>query len=160
MTENERLRIRAAAEAGAAAARKEVDRGFKRLGRYKALGLSDAEWLKKYLGNYIQLAVAERYDAVVAAKAAGLSNRQIARTAGVDEKTIRQGSDRTLKNRSPCGFETAPGAEIQGKRTKSETTCGFKSAPDTSARRDLRHSSSLNVQSPERARARSRKSTR
>lgn len=64
--------------------------GLKALGVPKALGLTDEEWLKKYLGNYIQLAVAERYDAVIAAKAAGLSNRQIAKTAGVDEKTIRK----------------------------------------------------------------------
>ncbi len=63
--------------------------GLKALGVPKALGLSEEEWLRKYLGNYIQLAVAERYDAVVAMKGAGISNRKIAKAAGVDESTVR-----------------------------------------------------------------------
>ena len=61
-------------------------------------------WLKKYLGNYIQLAVAERYDVVVAAKEAGLSNRQIAKAAEVDHKTI----GKTLKDRGEKSPHTPP----------------------------------------------------
>jgi hypothetical protein len=63
---------------------------LKALGVPKALGLTNEQWLKKYLGNYIQLAVAEQYDVLAAAKAAGLSNREIAKVAGVDESTIRK----------------------------------------------------------------------
>jgi hypothetical protein len=75
--------------------------GLKRLGVPKALGLTEDEWLKKYLGNYIQLAVGERYDAILAAKEAGLSNRAIAGAAGVNESTIRD----DLKKR---GVKPAP----------------------------------------------------
>ena len=64
--------------------------GLKALGVPKALGLSEEEWLKKYLGRYVQLAVAERYQLLVDAKAAGLSNRQIAKAAGVGEATVRR----------------------------------------------------------------------
>jgi N6-adenosine-specific RNA methylase IME4 len=63
---------------------------LKTLGVPKALGLTDEEWLKKYLGNYVQLAVAQRYDAATAAKAAGLSQRAIARAANTPESTLRR----------------------------------------------------------------------
>lgn len=63
---------------------------LKALGVPKALGLTDEQWLQKYLGTYIQMGVAQRYDAVLAAKAAGLSNRKIAKAAGVVEGTVRK----------------------------------------------------------------------
>lgn len=85
--------------------------GLKALGVPKLLGLTDDEWLKKYLGNYIQLAVSERYDAVVAAKTAGLSNRQIAAAAHVSEGTVRN----TLRTggRKPEQKPRTPSARAQ-----------------------------------------------
>src|SRR4030095_1107775 len=65
--------------------------GLKALGVPKALGLSDEQWLKKYLGHYIELSTPKPYEMIPAAKeATGLSNRQIAKVAGVDPKTIRK----------------------------------------------------------------------
>lgn len=92
--------------------------GLKALGVPKALGLSDEEWLKKYLGNYIQLAVAERYDAVLAAKEAGLSNRQIAKAAGVGESTVR----RNLRSQ---------GKKDQRKQKKRTVTAPYMAQPLT-----------------------------
>jgi site-specific DNA-methyltransferase (adenine-specific) len=63
---------------------------LKTLGVPKALGLTEEEWLKKYLGNYVQLAVSERYDTVVTLRAAGLKNDEIAKAADVDPTTIRR----------------------------------------------------------------------
>jgi hypothetical protein len=95
--------------------------GLKALGVPKALGLTEEEWLKKYLGNYIQLAIAERYDAVTAAKAAGLSNRKIAKAAGVDPKTIRK----TIKGRG----QKSPPKKPNARQTHTSSANGGDKSP-------------------------------
>jgi hypothetical protein len=87
--------------------------GLKALGVPKALGLTEEQWLQKYLGNYIRLGVEQRYDAITAAKAAGLSNRTIAKAADVTERTIRN----DLKKR---GEKSAPKTPNRPKRQQKQ----------------------------------------
>jgi hypothetical protein len=56
----------------------------------KALGLTTREWVEKFVGGYVKLALEDRRGAVKELVSEGRSQRQIADVIGVDEATVRR----------------------------------------------------------------------
>ena len=88
----------------------------------KALNLTPEAWVKNRLGGYIQLAVAERYEAARELQAAGHSTRQIGAALGVDNRTVRR--DLNTEANAAAGRKKG-----QQQRAKGVTTAANAAVP-------------------------------
>jgi hypothetical protein len=56
----------------------------------RALGLTTREWVERFVGGYVKLALEDRREAVLELAAEGRSQRQIADVLGVDHATVNR----------------------------------------------------------------------